>query len=36
LPFAIEDDRVIAGQNRASGGPVADLIVARLRASAGK
>lgn len=30
LPFAIEDQRVITGQNPASGGPVADLVLPHL------
>lgn len=30
LPFAVEDQRVITGQNPASGGPVADLLLAAL------
>lgn len=29
-PFAVEDQRVITGQNPASGGPVADLLLAHL------
>jgi putative intracellular protease/amidase len=35
LPFAIEDDRLITGQNPASGGAVADLVIARLEGRAG-
>lgn len=31
LPFAVEDQRVITGQNPASGGPVADLLLAALK-----
>ncbi len=30
-PFAVEDDRLITGQNPASGGVVADLLIAALR-----
>ncbi len=30
-PFAIEDTRLITGQNPASGGAVADLLIAALR-----
>jgi putative intracellular protease/amidase len=30
-PFAVEDQRVITGQNPASGGPVADLLLAALK-----
>ncbi|MGB7836722.1 MAG: hypothetical protein WBL40_01280 [Terrimicrobiaceae bacterium] len=29
--FAVEDNRVITGQNPASGAAVADLLIARLR-----
>jgi putative intracellular protease/amidase len=32
-PFAVEDDRLISGQNPASGGAVADLLIAALRRS---
>lgn len=31
-PFAVQDQRVITGQNPASGGPVADLLLAHLQA----
>ncbi len=30
LPFAVEDERVVTGQNPASGGPVADLVIQAL------
>ncbi len=30
LPFAIEDNRLVTGQNPASGGPVANLVIAAL------
>ncbi len=32
LPFAVEDNRVVTGQNPASGGPVADLVIEKLAA----
>ena len=32
LPFAVADQRVITGQNPASGGPVADLVLKALAA----
>ncbi|MFI8610976.1 type 1 glutamine amidotransferase domain-containing protein [Pseudomonas sp. NPDC077649] len=34
LPFAIADQRLITGQNPASGGPVADLVLAELQQGA--